>query len=247
MYSKKAIACSCHAILLFSLTSWILPFTSRQQHLPEGYEKRLDAIKEIQEEKKEKKKQHKKVLVQSEKCSYLAYQKNRLARFADRDGFIWFRERENKYSFFLSNFYLAGMKIWNMKFSCAEAAFHAAKFLDQPELAVRFTHLDGEEAWKLAKRHSHEQKSDWYQTRETVMQEVLRAKFKQHADLTELLLATGDAYLVENSSRDAFWADGGDGKGKNRLGHLLMQLREELGGVGVISKPGKYKTFATHH
>ena len=76
-----------------------------------------------------------------------------------------------------------------------------------------------------------------------MMLQVLRAKFKQNDDLKELLLATGDSYLAENNSRDAFWADGGDGKGKNRLGHLLMQLRGEFGGIGVISKPAKYKKF----
>lgn len=27
---------------------------------------------------------------------------------------------------------------------------------------------------------------------------------------------------------DAYWGDGGDGRGKNRLGHLLMRVRDEL-------------------
>ena len=150
---------------------------------------------------------------------------------------------DNKYSFFLSNFYPVNIKIWDMKFSCSEAAFQAAKFLHKPELAVRFTNLDGEEALKLARRNSYQQRADWYQAREGVMHEVLRAKFKQHADLTELLLATGDAYFIEHTDRDAFWADGGDGKGKNRLGHLLMEVRGEVEGIGPIPKPDKYKKF----
>lgn len=243
MHNKKIILFFVAILNFSSFTASSLPPISRQQNLPKDFEDSLHKIKELKQEKKEAKKQQKNAVREHYKCSYLAHQKNRLASFADHDGFIWFDDKDNKYTFFLSNFYPASMKMWNMKFSCSEAAFQAAKFLHKPELAVRFTHLDGEEAWKLAQRHSYQQRADWYQVRENIMQEVLRAKFQQHTDLQDLLIATGDSYLVENSSRDAFWTDGGDGKGKNRLGQLLMQLRGELGGVGSVSKPAKYKKF----
>ncbi|ENT7543664.1 N-glycosidase YbiA, partial [Shigella flexneri] len=41
-------------------------------------------------------------------------------------------------------------------------------------------------------------------------------------------LATAPAKLVEHTENDAYWGDGGNGKGKNRLGYLLMELREQL-------------------
>ena len=99
---------------------------------------------------------------------------------------------------------------------------------------------------EAARNLSYQQRGDWYKVREHSMLEVLQAKFQQHPELTELLLATGDAYLVENTSRDAFWADGGDGKGKNRLGNLLMQVRGEKGGIGIVPKPAKYIKFVEH-
>ncbi|MFO0583815.1 MAG: LysR family transcriptional regulator [Anaeromyxobacter sp.] len=34
--------------------------------------------------------------------------------------------------------------------------------------------------------------------------------------------------VVEHTGNDRYWADGGDGAGKNRLGELLVQVREEL-------------------
>lgn len=40
--------------------------------------------------------------------------------------------------------------------------------------------------------------------------------------------ATGDAELIEHTRTDAYWGDGGDGRGKNRLGILLMDLRQRL-------------------
>ncbi|MFR3747673.1 NADAR domain-containing protein [Streptococcus sp.] len=42
------------------------------------------------------------------------------------------------------------------------------------------------------------------------------------------MLATGDGILIEHTRNDDYWADGGDGSGKNKLGLLLMQVREEL-------------------
>jgi N-glycosidase YbiA len=42
------------------------------------------------------------------------------------------------------------------------------------------------------------------------------------------LLETKDCKLVEHTKNDKFWADGGNGSGQNKLGILLMQLRDEL-------------------
>ena len=69
---------------------------------------------------------------------------------------------------------------------------------------------------------------DWAAVKETVMLDVLRAKFTQHPDLGRMLAGTGTRRLVERSSADAYWGDGGDGTGANRLGVLLMRVREEL-------------------
>jgi len=57
---------------------------------------------------------------------------------------------------------------------------------------------------------------------------ALQAKFPQHQQLRELLLGTGDAVLVEHTRNDSYWADGGDRRGKNMLGILLMRLRDEF-------------------
>ena len=57
------------------------------------------------------------------------------------------------------------------------------------------------------------------------MYEGLRKKFTQNEELRVKLLETGDRRLVEHTENDTYWADGGDGKGLNRLGSLLMKLR----------------------
>jgi len=104
--------------------------------------------------------------------------------------------------------------------------------------AQKFAGTEHEEAVRLAKSpmvaarmgrsRARPLRPDWESVKDEIMREVLRAKFAQHDSLRSLLLSTGDAELVEHTTKDRYWADGGNGSGKNRLGQLLMELRSEL-------------------
>lgn len=70
-------------------------------------------------------------------------------------------------------------------------------------------------------------RSDWREVRDEVMEIGLRQKFRQNPELLQKLLDTGDAYLEEgNTWNDRYWGVC-RGVGQNKLGHLLMKLREE--------------------
>ena len=69
---------------------------------------------------------------------------------------------------------------------------------------------------------------DWEEVKDEVMLQALRMTFSQNPEIAKGLVATGDAILIEHTRNDDYWADGGDGSGKNKLGLLLMQVREEL-------------------
>ena len=69
---------------------------------------------------------------------------------------------------------------------------------------------------------------DWEEVKDEMMLQALRMKFSQNPDIAKELMATGDAILIEHTRNDAYWSDGGDGFGKNKLGLLLIQVREEL-------------------
>lgn len=77
-------------------------------------------------------------------------------------------------------------------------------------------------------KHVATMNPEWDTVKEDIMLRGLMAKFTQSPELRELLLSTGDRYLVEDSPRDSYWGVGKDGHGHNRLGHLLMVVRECL-------------------
>jgi ribA/ribD-fused uncharacterized protein len=53
-------------------------------------------------------------------------------------------------------------------------------------------------------------------------------KFETHADIRSVLLATRDQMLVENAPNDYYWGCGADGSGQNKLGQILMEVRNLL-------------------
>jgi N-glycosidase YbiA len=57
------------------------------------------------------------------------------------------------------------------------------------------------------------------------------------SDIREILLATGDARIVNHTENDAYWGDGGDGSGENRLGQILMRVREVLRSMLTTADP----------
>jgi ribA/ribD-fused uncharacterized protein len=80
----------------------------------------------------------------------------------------------------------------------------------------------------MGRDRKHPLRSDWEQVKDDIMQQGVLRKFETHADIREILIATGDELIVENSPIDYYWGCGKDGSGKNRLGEILIAVREIL-------------------
>jgi len=129
---------------------------------------------------------------------------------------------------FLSNFAPYPIRLKGKTWPTSEHYFQAQKFpgtkhekaiqkANSPMLAARM----GRDRKKPLRR-------DWERVKESIMRDAVLAKFTQHADIQQQLLDTGDAVLIEHTENDDYWGDGGDGRGKNRLGRILMEVRETL-------------------
>lgn len=131
-----------------------------------------------------------------------------------------------------SNFAAFPIRIEGRVYPTSEHYFQAQKFAPTDEAHAEA--IRNEKSPMIAARMGRDRKKklrrDWESVKDNVMREAVRAKFEQHENLWQLLLSTGDAKLIEHTSNDSYWGDGGDGSGKNMLGRILMEIREELRG-----------------
>lgn len=127
--------------------------------------------------------------------------------------------------YFLSNFYKCTVAYDGMIYPSVEHAFQAAKNPD-PEYRKRVADVASPAVAKRLGR-SVELRPDWDDVKDSIMLELLYSKFSD-PDLREKLISTGDAELIEgNNYWDRYWGMC-RGQGQNRLGKLLMKVREEL-------------------
>lgn len=127
-----------------------------------------------------------------------------------------------------SNFYVAPIIVDNCYWKTVEHYFQAEKMLDE-EVSLKIQAAETPfEAAQIGRNREHAIKSNWELIKDGVMKKAVYQKFYQHPDLKEKLFSTGDLEIVEHTSNDRYWADGGDGSGKNILGFILMKVRDEL-------------------
>ena len=124
---------------------------------------------------------------------------------------------------FLSNFFHSPIEVHNYSFENNEAGFQAFKDLAR---IGEFARIKPSQAKKLGRQV--QLRPDWEQVKNSVMEDVVRAKFTQNAELKQRLLATGDRLLIEgNWWKDTTWGIANN-KGENRLGTILMKVRKEI-------------------
>jgi ribA/ribD-fused uncharacterized protein len=127
-----------------------------------------------------------------------------------------------------SNFSPHPVKLKGKTWPTSEHYFQGQKFAGTPDEEEVRQARSPMIAARMGRSRERPLRKDWESVKDEIMHEVVLAKFTQHVDLREILLGTGDSKIVEHTENDAYWGDGGDGTGKNRLGQILMRVREEL-------------------
>lgn len=146
---------------------------------------------------------------------------------------------------FLSNFYPCKIEHQGITYPSNEHYYVAMKVNDEQLINGRY-YTPGDfremiatiESPAIVKKLGQKIKvrKDWDSKKLEIMNWGVREKFNNNPILKELLLSTEDEQLVEgNEWRDTFWGVC-DGKGKNHLGKILMDVRDELKGIkkGII-------------
>lgn len=131
---------------------------------------------------------------------------------------------------YMSNFARYPVKVDGKKYKTSEHYYQSQKFKGTTyEKTIRDA-SGPMEAATLGRTTSKKFKlrKDWESVKDDVMRKVVEAKFRQHDGIRAELLATGNAKLVEETSDDLYWGCGHNGKGKNMLGVILMEIREKF-------------------
>ncbi|WP_437290527.1 NADAR family protein [Sorangium sp. So ce406] len=127
-----------------------------------------------------------------------------------------------------SNFSLHGFAVDGRYWPTVEHYFQAQRFAGtEHEERVRLAATP-----RLAKEMGRDRRlplrTDWESVKDDVMRRAVLRKFETHADIREILLATGDEEIVESSPSDYYWGCGAEGVGRNMLGKILMETRALL-------------------
>lgn len=140
---------------------------------------------------------------------------------------IYFYSTRGEYGAF-SNFSKHGVEMDGQWYRTTEHYFQAQKF-DNPKYRERIRiALTPRDAARLGRSRKVPLRKDWEEVKDGIMFDVVSKKFQTHDEIRKLLLATGDEKIVENAPGDYYWGCGKDGNGKNKLGLILMEVRQRL-------------------
>lgn len=150
----------------------------------------------------------------------------------------------SKYEFFwhgpFSQWYMSSFTLFENKFNCAEQwmMFNKALVFGDNELAEDIYRSDDPKKQKdMGRKVKNFVPHIWHDMSHPLVYAGNIAKFSQNTNLKDLLLNTGDTVLVEASPYDNIWGIGFkaedaerniDSWGENRLGKILMEVRNTL-------------------
>ena len=140
---------------------------------------------------------------------------------------IYFYKINEAYGCF-SNFSHYGFELDGKWWMTSEHYFQAQKFHNTKyEEMVRL--LDNPmKAAEMGRDRSLPLRKDWEEVKDAVMEKAVMEKFKQNKEIREVLLSTDQDSIVEKTTDDYYWGCGKDGSGQNKLGKILMCVREKI-------------------
>ncbi len=140
---------------------------------------------------------------------------------------LYFYHTRSEYGCF-SNFSQHGLELEGVWWPTTEHYFQAQKFAGTPHVEQIRQAKSPKEAANMGRDRTRPLRPDWETVKDDIMRRAVLKKFQTHEDIRDILLGTGDEGLVENAPDDYYWGCGKDGSGQNKLGQILMEVREIL-------------------
>jgi hypothetical protein len=127
-----------------------------------------------------------------------------------------------------SNFSRHPILLDGITWPTTEHYFQAQKYVD----TVKYLQIARAPTPKLAAELGRDRslpiRHDWENVKDAIMKKCVMEKALQHPEVMDALIRSGNEEIVEDSPIDYYWGCGKEGTGKNMLGKILMEIREEI-------------------
>jgi ribA/ribD-fused uncharacterized protein len=124
-----------------------------------------------------------------------------------------------------------------------EHYFQANKYIgNKPYLDEVLNAETPKEAFNIGRKYPLP--DNWKEIKEKIMLKALLAKFKHNEDIRIELLKTNNSRLIKDNHKDNYWGIGHDNSGKNKLGQLLMLVRDVFCSTCVLESETSYINVA---
>ncbi len=128
----------------------------------------------------------------------------------------------------LSNFSAFAIEWKGRVWPTSEHAYQAEKYSNEEIIEKLFRSRSVDEVYRIAQDHKSERRADWDEVKIDLMKDILKEKMKQHPIIETMLIESGDRPLIKDTWKDNFWGWGPNKDGKNMLGVLWMEVRNEV-------------------
>ena len=152
------------------------------------------------------------------------------------DGVTYFFRKRSP----LSNHHPAPFTLDKIQYSCSEQYYYSemARLCSDTRARKNIMANPDPAVQKNEARKIRKKTTTWLAKEEETMKEAVRAKVLQNPHVKEFLLSTNQSTIAECNPRDSKWGIGKsltddsranqDDWGKNRLGQIWMQIRDEV-------------------
>lgn len=129
---------------------------------------------------------------------------------------------------YLANYSNHGFELDGKYWPTVEHYYQAQKFNDEElKEKIRLSPTP-KMASQIGRDRNNKLRENWEDIKRDIMLVGVLAKFRNHPDILNKLLATGDEDIVENTDIDYYWGCGENKTGRNEFGKILVKAREIL-------------------
>ena len=129
---------------------------------------------------------------------------------------------------YLANYSSHGFELDGKYWPTVEHYYQAQKF-DDEELKEKIRLAETPKlASAIGRDRNNKLRDNWEDVKRDIMLVGVLAKFRNHPDILQKLIDTGEEEIIENTDIDYYWGCGEKKTGRNEFGKILVKARTIL-------------------